>query len=71
MTLSDLEFAEKDTRIAAHQQEMSVGNSGYEDDDNCTVLKEMIDRETAGNEEYANRVTTEAIAGNLVGYQLL
>ena len=24
---SDLEFAEKDTRIAAHQQEFSMGNS--------------------------------------------
>jgi hypothetical protein len=51
---------------------LSVGNTGIEeDDDNCTVIKEMVQRESHAKEDYNNRINTEAIAGNLVGYQIL
>ncbi len=51
---------------------ISVGNTGVEeDDDNCTVIKEMVQRESQAKEDYNNRINTEAIAGNLVGYQIL
>jgi hypothetical protein len=50
----------------------SVDNIEFqEDDDNCTVIKEMIDRDSKHSLDNSNRINTEAIAGDLVGYQIL
>ena len=41
------------------------------DDENCTVFQEMIKREYSSVEDARERVDTEAMAGNLVGYKML
>ena len=41
------------------------------DDENCTVFQEMIKRENSSVEDARERVNTEAMAGNLVGYKML
>ena len=45
--LNDLEPDVRDTRIVAHLQEMRIGNN--EDEDNCTVIEEMVKRELAAD----------------------
>ena len=73
----DLEF--EDFHIAdksiidvmqAHHKSSIVSKNFDNEDDNCTVIQEMLRRDTLNNDEI-NRGDTEMIAGNLVGYKML